>query len=75
MKWEITREDEPKLGDVRFRTRFAFLPTRVLSKITGTDHMIWLHLYVEEQEFTRTLNQWDGGYDYYWHTVARTIHI
>ena len=74
MKWEITRKPRPKVGDIRFVTKFAWLPTQVLSKITMTDHMIWLHLYVEEQEFTRTLNQWDGGYDYYWHTVGRTVH-
>ena len=75
MKWEITRKDRPQIGDIRFKTRFAWLPTQVLSKITMTDHMIWLQLYIEEQEYTRIRNQWDDGWDYYWLTVAKTIHI
>jgi len=33
MKWEIN-DNAPNLGDVRFKTKFAWLPTRVLSKIT-----------------------------------------
>ena len=75
MKWEITRKDRPIIGDIRYKTRFAWLPTQVLSKITMTDHMIWLQLYLEEQEYTRSINQWDGGWDYYWNTVSKTIHI
>ena len=51
MKWEITRKPRPKVGDIRFVTKFAWLPTQVLSKITMTDHMIWLQLYVEEQVY------------------------
>ncbi len=74
MKWEIT-DKSPKLGDVRFKTKFAFLPTRVLSKLTMTDHIIWLELYIEEQEYQRR----KSGYDYEWHenwyTVAKTIHV
>ena len=70
MKWEIT-DNRPKLGDVRYKTRFAFLPTRVLSKITMTDHIIWMQFYLEEQEYVAS------GYiqDAYWKTVAKTIHI
>jgi len=71
MRWEIEHETSPEIGDIRFVTRFAWLPTRVLSKITHTDHLIWLELYVEEQEYKRTLDGWDT----YWHTVAKTIHI
>ena len=74
MRWEINN-DAPKIGDIRFKTRFAFLPTRVFSKITMTDHIIWLELYLEEQEFTRTVNDWDGGFDYRWMTIAKTIHV
>ena len=74
MKWEII-DDAPKLGDVRFKTKFAFLPTRVLSKLTMTDHIIWLELYIEEQEYQKR----KSGYDYDWHedwyTVAKTIHV
>ena len=70
MKWEII-DDAPKLGDVRFKTKFAFLPTRVLSKLTMTDHIIWLELYIEEQEYRRT----SDGWEYYWKTVGRTIHV
>jgi len=73
MKWEII-DNEPKLGDVRFKTKFAWLPTRVLSKITNTDHMIWLELYIEEQEYITKHNSWDGSYQV-WYTVAKTIHI
>jgi hypothetical protein len=70
MKWEII-DNEPKIGDVRFKTKFAWLPTRVLSKITDTDHMIWFELYIEEQVYKRTLDGWYTD----WHTVAKTIHI
>ena len=72
MKWEII-DNEPKLGDVRFRTRFAFLPTRVLSKITNTDHMIWLELYIEEQVYVPHNDGWE--YIEVWKTVSKTIHI
>jgi hypothetical protein len=73
MKWEITRKERPKVGDVRFVTKFAWLPTRVLSKITMTDHIIWLQLYVEEQVYVPK----NDGWEYYeeWATVAKTIHI
>ena len=74
MKWEI-KDNRPHIGDIRFKTRFAWLPTTVLSKITMTDHIIWLQLYIEEQEYTRTINDWDGAFDYHWRTVTRTIHI
>lgn len=70
MKWEIDN-NRPNIGDVRFKTKFAWLPTRVLSKITYTDHMIWLQLYVEEQVYKRTLDGWDT----YWYTIAKTIHV
>ena len=71
MKWEITKEIH-SIGDIRFVTRFAFLPTRVLSKITMTDHIVWLQLYVEEQVYTAG----SDGWEYYegWKTVQKTIH-
>lgn len=72
MKWEIT-DNRPTVGDIRYRTRFAFLPTRVLSKITMTDHVIWLELYVEEQEYVASLG-FDGEVIHSWYTVAKTIH-
>ena len=50
MKWEIIN-DKPNIGDVRFKTKFAWWPTIVLSKLTMTDHRIWLELYIEEQEY------------------------
>lgn len=70
MRWEIVNKT-PRLGDVRFKTKFAWLPTRVISKITDTDHMIWFELYIEEQEYRRTSDGWDE----YWKTVGRTIHV
>lgn len=73
MKWEIKRKEKPKHGDIRFRTRFAWFPTTVLSKITMTDHVIWFQLYVEEQEYI--IDHGWGGIDKYWKTVAKTIHI
>lgn len=72
MKWEIT-DNRPKVGDIRYRTKFAFFPTRVLSKITMTDHMIWLELYLEEQEYVASLG-FDGEVIHSWYTVAKTIH-
>lgn len=70
MRWEII-DNTPKIGDIRFVTRFAFFPTRVLSKLTMTDHMIWLELYVEEQEWRGPGMYSSAG----WRTVAKTIHI
>ena len=74
MKWEITRKPRPKVGDIRFVTKFAWLPTQVLSKITTTDHLIWLELYLEEQEYA-DYKTWNGDWDKGWVTVAKTIHI
>ena len=73
MKWEII-DDSPKVGDVRFKTKFAWWSTRVLSKLTNTDHMIWFELYIEEQEYVREYQQ---GWERFigWKTVAKTIHI
>jgi hypothetical protein len=74
MKWEVTN-NKPKRGDVRFKTRFAWLPTRVLSKLTMTDHIIWLELYIEEQEYRVVGNWGEPPYENDWVTVAKTIHI
>ncbi len=75
MKWEII-DDAPKLGDVRFRTRFAWLPTRVISKLTDTDHMIWFELYIEEQQYKRVVDfDIPAAFEDCWVTVAKTIHI
>lgn len=72
MRWEII-DIRPKVGEIRFKTKFAFFPTRVLSKLTDTDHMIWLELYVEEQEYCSEWG-WDGRI-YFWKTIAKTIHV
>jgi hypothetical protein len=69
MKWEII-DKSPNLGDIRFKTKFAWLPTIVLSKLTMTDHRIWLELYVEEQVYKRSRDGWYIG----WHIISRTIH-
>jgi hypothetical protein len=73
MRWEII-DNSPKIGEVRFKTKFAWLPIVVLSKLTNTDHRIWLELYVEEQVYTTKRNGW-GGLVYSWKTVAKTIHV
>lgn len=73
MKWEIVN-NSPKVGEVRFKTKFAWLPTRVISKLTDTDHMIWFELYIEEQEYIKE-HGWGGVVDYGWKTVGRTIHV
>lgn len=73
MKWEIT-DNRPTLGDIRYKTRFAFLPTRVLSMITMTDHIVWLQLYLEEQEYA-VIDTWGEPLTRGWKTVAKTIHI
>ena len=72
MRWEIV-DKSPKVGEIRFRTRFAFFPTKVLSKLTNTDHVIWFELYIEEQEYVK---QYELGWERFigWKTVARTIH-
>jgi hypothetical protein len=72
MRWEI-KNNKTQVGDIRFKTKFAFLPTRVRSTITNTDHLIWLELYIEEQEYVRSVH-----YDAIiseWVVVDRTIHI
>jgi hypothetical protein len=75
MRWEIENPVTPELGDVRFITKFAWLPTRVLSKITMTDHRIWLELYVEEQEYKRVV-VFDNptAFEDCWVPVGKTIH-
>jgi hypothetical protein len=70
MRWEIT-DNTPKIGDIRYKTKFAWFPTKVLSKITMTDHIIWLELYLEEQEWRGPGTFSAAG----WKTVAKTIHI
>ncbi len=72
MRWEII-DNTPRVGDTRLVTRFAWLPTTVLSKLTMTDHRIWLELYLEEQVF-KVDNSW-SGLETGWKTVAKTIHI
>lgn len=72
MRWEIT-DNRPKLGDIRFLTKFAWFPTRVMSKLTRTDHMIWLELYIAEQEYTKVF-PYDRDPYLDWKTVAKTIH-
>jgi hypothetical protein len=80
MRWEII-DNSPKVGDVRFKTKFAFLPTKVLSKLTMTDHWIWLELYIEEQEYRNVSYLYDGpnggGRSSFneWVTVSKTIHV
>ncbi len=75
MRWEII-DNTPKVGDVRFKTRFAFFPTKVLSKLTMTDHIIWLELYIEEQEYKRiVVFDIPAAFEDCWVTVAKTIHI
>jgi hypothetical protein len=74
MKWEITHKTEPELGETRFLTKFAWLPTVVISKITMTDHIIWFELYIEEQEYAKVYPAL-GQMEKMWVTVAKTIHI
>jgi hypothetical protein len=76
MRWEIKRQEESQPGDIRYKTRFAWLPTRVLSKITMTDHMIWLEVYIEEQEYQRVIDfDLPTAFEDRWVTVSKTIHI
>ena len=72
MKWEII-DNTPKMGEGRFVTKFAWWPTRVLSKITMTDHMVWLQLYLEEQEYT-IIDTWGEPRAKGWKTIQKTIH-
>lgn len=70
MRWEIIN-NKPKPGDVRYKTKFAWWPTVVLSKLTMTDHRIWLELYIAEQVYSG--NPHDNECE--WVTVQKTIHI
>jgi hypothetical protein len=72
MKWEIINK-KPTPGEVRFKTKFAWLPTVVLSKLTMTDHRIWLELYIEEQEYIKSVHY--GQIVEEWYTVSKTIHV
>jgi hypothetical protein len=75
MRWEII-DKSPKIGDVRFKTKFAWLPMIVLSKLTNTDHRIWLELYIEEQEYKRVVDfDIPFAFEDCWVTVAKTIHV
>jgi len=73
MKWEITRKHKPQGGDTRFVTKFAWLPMRVLSKLTMTDHKIWFELYIEEQEYHQKFYH-DGRKMVGWKAISKTIH-
>jgi hypothetical protein len=73
MRWEIEHKITPEPGEIRFITRFAWLPTVVLSKLTMTDHRIWLELYIEEQEYIRSVH--NGEIVSEWFTVSKTIHV
>lgn len=50
MKWALS-DNPPQEGDIRFKTRLAFLPTTVFNNSTKESQTIWLRFYVEEQEY------------------------
>jgi hypothetical protein len=50
MKWALS-DNPPQEGDIKFKTRFSFLPTTVLNNSTEKYQTIWLRFYVEEQEY------------------------
>jgi hypothetical protein len=72
MRWEMKHKVTPEPGDIRFVTKFAWWPTIVLNKLTMTDHRIWLELYIEEQEYVRSVHHKDIVSE--WLTVSKTIH-
>lgn len=76
MRWEII-DNTPKPGQTRTLTKFAWFPTRVMNKLTHTDYIIWLEMYIEEQQYERIgLTYDDDGKPYFaWRTVQKTIHV
>lgn len=72
MKWKIP--EHPHVGDIRFVTRFALLPTEVVSKLDGKSYIIWLQLYVAEQVYTFDRGLF-GDLDFRWVTTNKTIHV
>ena len=72
MRWEMKHKVTPEPGEIRFVTKFAWWPTVVLSKLTMTDHRIWLELYIEEQEYVRSVHHNDILSE--WLTISKTIH-
>ena len=60
-------EPEPKLGDIRIKIKFAWLPTKIENK------MIWLEKYKSVQGYERWYRGIFHGYDYYWSEVERRL--
>lgn len=71
MRWKL--KDNPIVGDVRFVTKFAFLPTEVESKLDGKSYIVWLQLYLAKQVYTFERG-WFNGLEYGWETTDKTIH-
>lgn len=51
MKWIVKNKIEPKVGDIKFKTKFAWFPTKVHSKSLDADCIIWLEFYTEKYLF------------------------
>ena len=52
MRFKIKKT--PKLGDYRYKRRFAFIPKRVIV-INGTEeYYIWLRFYTEVQQYIKS---------------------
>lgn len=49
----IFKKKKKEMGDIRVKTKFAFLPTRI-----NNNTVVWLHKYKEKQMWVFT------GYDY-----------
>lgn len=71
MKWKL--QEEPSVGDIRFVTAFAWLPTKVTSKLDNKSYVIWLQLYIAEQVYTFDRGLFSN--DFMWLTTNRTIHV
>ena len=71
MRWKIA--SEPKVGDVRFKRKFAWFPVRV--KFRGESCYIWLEHYLATQQFTEIVVR-EGMFSYCklkWLTVKKDL--
>ena len=56
----------PKLGDHRYKRRFAFIPKRTYSCGMKEEYYIWLEIYIEEQQYIQTKSNLEGTWVTKW---------
>lgn len=76
MKWKITKQVKPTIGQTRTEMKWAWLPVRAMSLTENQEYYVWMDWYTRTEEFSQYLFTLPGlrpelvlG----WHTIARTV--